>query len=177
MARVPGYDQNPFKMCYFQHLKASPLPPAPCQQATADWWTVEMGHFLYRKLSFWRPRDSILVSLVTFLVIQRSTGTPNRHLEVQLFIFIDFWVHYGSLLRPTLSTFCDFPMILGAKVGDSFQVHVFGDPGMEMMPECNGCMCLKHCKNSVFRMMSLLPLIHWFGFLRDGFRWHFGVFW
>ena len=45
------------------NLKASPLPPAPCQQATDDdWMTPEMGHFLYPKLSFWRPRDSILVS-------------------------------------------------------------------------------------------------------------------
>ena len=37
------------------NLKASPLPPAPCQPVTADWLTAEMGHFLYLKLSFWRP--------------------------------------------------------------------------------------------------------------------------
>jgi len=31
-----------------------------------------------------------------------------------------------------------------ANVGDGFQVHVFGDPGMEMMPECSGRMCYRH---------------------------------
>ena len=87
---------------------------------------------------------------MTFLVIQGSTGTPNRHLEVQLLIFIDFRVHFGSLLGSTLGTFCDFFMIVGAKVGDSFQVHAFGDPGMEMILECNGCMYYKHCENHVF---------------------------
>ena len=35
-------------------------------------------------------------------------------------------------------------------MGDSFQVHVFGDPGMEMMPECSGCMCLNHSKFFLF---------------------------
>ena len=37
--------------------------------------------------------------------------------------------------------FCDLSLIWGAKVGDSFQVHVFDDPGMELRPECGGCMC------------------------------------
>ena len=71
-------------------------------------------------------------------VLETSTGST------------DFRMHFGSLLGPTLDTFCDFSMILGAKVGDSFQVHVFGDPGMEMMPECCGCMCLNHSKNCRF---------------------------
>ena len=84
------------------------------------------------------------------MAIQGSTGTPSRHLEVHLLILIDFRVHYGSLLGPTLGIFCDFSMILGAKVGDSFQDHVFGDPGMEMMPECTGCICLNHNKNCGF---------------------------
>ena len=44
-------------------------------------------------------------------------------------------------------------------MGDSFQVHVFSDPGMEMMPECNGCMSQKHCKNNGFLMISLFLLI------------------
>jgi len=34
-------------------------------------------------------------------------------------------------------------------VGDGFQVHVFGDPGMEVMPECSVCMCYKHHKTHV----------------------------
>ena len=94
---------------------------------------------------------------MTILVIQGSTGTPNRHLEVQVSIFIDLEVYLGSPLGPT---FRDFSVIWGGKVGDSFQVHVFGDPGMEMMPECSGCMCLIHYRNFVFCEVSLLPLIH-----------------
>ena len=39
-------------------------------------------------------------------------------------------------------------------MGDSFQVHVFGDPGMEMMLECDGCMCINHRKNCHFLMVS-----------------------
>ena len=62
-------------------------------------------------------------------------------------------------------------------MGDSFQVHVFGDPGMEMMSQCNACMCYNHNKRHVFLMVSLFLLIHLFGFLREGFRSHFGVFW
>ena len=38
---------------------------------------------------------------------------------------------FGSLLGPTLRYVCDFSVIWDAKVGDSFQVHVFDDPGME----------------------------------------------
>ena len=83
-------------------------------------------------------------------MIQGSTGTPNRHIEVQVSIFIDFRVPLGSLLEPTLGTFSDFSMILGAKMGVSFQVYVFGDPGIEMMPECKGCMCLNHFKTCGF---------------------------
>ena len=33
---------------------------------------------------------------------------------------------------------------------DSFQVHVLGDPGMEMMAECNGCTCYNLSKNDGF---------------------------
>jgi len=40
-------------------------------------------------------------------------------------------------------------------MGDGFQVHVFGDPGMEMMPECSGCMCYIHSKNNGFGEISL----------------------
>jgi len=70
------------------------------------------------------------------LVIQGSTGTPSRHLEVQMSIFIDFRVILELSWHPLGAPFCDFSVILDAKIGDSFQVHVFGNPGMEMMPEC-----------------------------------------
>ena len=56
-------------------------------------------------------------------------------------IFIDFRLHFGSLLGLTLVTIVRFSLIWDVKVGDSFQVHFLGDPGMEMMPECRGWMC------------------------------------
>ena len=65
----------------------------------------------------------------------------------------------GVSWDPLWRRVCDFSMILDAKVGDGSQVHVFGVPGMEMMPECNGCMCYKHCKNNGFREISRFPLI------------------
>ena len=48
-------------------------------------------------------------------------------------IFIDFFMDFGSLPGPTLTCFCDVSVIWDAKVGDSFQVHVFDDPGDEML--------------------------------------------
>ena len=62
-------------------------------------------------------------------------------------------------------------------MGDSFQVHVFDDPGMEMMPECSGCMCYNHGINCGFREVSLFLLFHNFGVPGDGFRSHVCVFW
>ena len=106
-----------------------------------------------------------------------ATGTPNRHLEVPLSISTDFRIHSGSLLGPTLAPFCCFCVIAGTKMGDSFQVHVFGDPGMEMMPECIGCMCYKHNKTYGFSDISLFPLIEEFSVSREGFRCHFCDFW
>ena len=97
-----------------------------------------MGHFLYPKLLFWVPGGSILGTWDTILLIQGSKGSPNRHLEVQVCIFIDFRVILGASWEPLWAPFCDFSVIWGAKMGDSFQVHVFGDPGMEMMPDCGG---------------------------------------
>ena len=83
-------------------------------------------------------------------MIQGSRGTPNRHIGVQEFIFIDFRVHLGSLFGVILETFLRFVYDLGAKVGDSFQAHVFDDPEVEMMLESGGCMCYNHSKNSGF---------------------------
>ena len=56
-------------------------------------------------------------------------------------ISIDFWKDFGSLLGPTLRYFCDLSVIWDAKVGDSFQVHVFDDPEMEMLADRGGSMC------------------------------------
>ena len=44
----------------------------------------------------------------------------------------------------------DCSVIWGAKMGDCFQVRVFGDPEKEMMPDCRGCMCYNHGKTDVF---------------------------
>ena len=62
-------------------------------------------------------------------------------------------------------------------MGDRFQVHVLGDPGMEMMSESGGCMCYKHTKNNGFSDISLFPLIQEFSVSREGFRCHFADFW
>ena len=48
---------------------------------------------------------------------------------------------------------------------DSFQVHVFGDPGMEMMPECSGCMCYNIVKTMCFEWFCFfylfIDLVSW----------------
>jgi len=41
-------------------------------------------------------------------------------------------------------------MIFGAKVGDSFQLHVFDDQEVEMLLDSSGCMCHKHNKKQWF---------------------------
>ena len=74
-------------------------------------------------------------------VILVSRGTPNGHIEDQMSVFIDFRVHLWILLGPTLETFLRFSVILNAKMGHSLQVHVFSDPGMEMMLKSDGWMC------------------------------------
>ena len=43
-------------------------------------------------------------------------------------------IHFGHV-------FCNCSVILDAKMGDGFQIHVFDDSGMERLPECGGCMC------------------------------------
>ena len=83
---------------------------------------------------------------VIILVIEGSKGSPNRHLEVQVSIFSDFRFTWGAPWEWLGAPFCDFSVIWGAKLGDRFQVHVLGDPGMEMMSESGGCMCYKHNK-------------------------------
>ena len=79
--------------------------------------------------------------LDTILVILGPKGAPKRHTEAQMSISIDFKVDFGSILGPTLDQFCDFRWFGGGKMGDCFQGHVFGDPGMEIMPKFNGRMC------------------------------------
>ena len=84
----------------------------------------------------------------------------KQHLENNLFLarrerspnvlFYDFRVILGVSWDPLWAPFCDFPMILGARMGDWFQVHVFSDPWMEMMPDCRGCILYDHCKTDVF---------------------------
>ena len=61
-------------------------------------------------------------------------------------IFIDLGWILGVPWDPLWGHFRHFSVIWGGKVGDSFQVHVFDDPGLEMLPECGGCMCYNHSK-------------------------------
>ena len=83
-------------------------------------------------------------------MILGSSGTPNGHTVAQMSVFIDFRVDLESLLVSILDTILRFSVIWGSKMGDSFQVHVFGDQGMEMMLECNGCMCYNIVKTMCF---------------------------
>jgi len=104
--------------------------------------------------TFWVP-------WVNILVIKGSTRTPNRHLEVQVSICLSILVkllespgiHLGHMFVICFVT-------LSAQMGGSFQVHVFDDPGMEMMPACSVCMCYKHNKNNCVREILLFQLIH-----------------
>ena len=65
-------------------------------------------------------------------------------------VFIDFLLGLGSLPGPTLGTFFRFSVIWDDRKENSFQVHDFIGRGMEIMLECNGCMCHSQCKNHVF---------------------------
>ena len=92
-----------------------------------------------------------------------------------------FLSFFGCLLGvswdPLWRHVCDFSMVLDAKMGDGSQVHVFGDPGMEMMSESGGCMCYKHNKNNGVSDISLVSLIQEFSVSREGFRCYFADFW
>ena len=83
-------------------------------------------------------------------MIHGCRGTPNGHIGVQVFIFVDFRMPLGSLLGPHWRHFSDLLLIWSVKMGDGFQVHFFSDPGMEMMPECRGLMCLNQDKTNDF---------------------------
>ena len=136
-----------------------------------------MGVYLYLRLSFWRPSGCFLGAWGTILVIMGSRGTPNGHTEGQMSIFIDFRVHFGSLLGPTLGTIGWFSVILDVKVGDSFQIYFLCDPGMEMMPEFRGWMSLNHSKTNGFWRISLLSARQRFGVGEVVFRCHFDTRW
>ena len=73
-------------------------------------------------------------------------------------IFSDFRIILGVPWESLWRHVCDFSLIWGVKMGDGFQVHVFSDPGMEMMLESGGCMCYKHSKNNGFSDISFFPL-------------------
>ena len=60
-------------------------------------------------------------------------------------------------------------------MGDSFQVHVFGDPGMEMMPECNGCMCYKQKKQKLMFLNDFTFLTYSLIWWPEGRIWM--IFW
>ena len=72
-------------------------------------------------------------------------GCPGHHFGYPWFCGDTQWTHWGSDVGfhkflngfleppgPTLDTFFEFSVIRGGKMVDSFQVHVFCGPGMEM---------------------------------------------
>ena len=57
-------------------LKASPLPPAPYQQATAGSWSAEMGHFCMQNLYLGDLR-------LHFGILSDHFGDPGVHGDTQ----------------------------------------------------------------------------------------------
>ena len=85
-------------------LRLRPCRRPPWMQGAAGWLAIEMDVSLYQRLSFWTPSGCILGTWATIFVIMGSRGAPNGHTERQMSICIDFWIHFGSLLGPTLGT-------------------------------------------------------------------------
>ena len=94
-----------------------------------------------------------------------------------MWIFIDFRVILGVSWDALWAPFCDFSVIWAARMGDCFQVHVFGDPGMEMMPECSVCMCYIHSKNKGFERDFTFTTFSLNWCPGGGFRCLFSDFW
>ncbi len=82
--------------------------------------------------------------------IGEGKPSPNKEVLETSTRSTDFFLDLGSLLGPTLGTFSRFSVIWDDRKENSFQVHDFGGRGMEIILECNGCMCHNHCKNNVF---------------------------
>jgi len=83
------------------------------------------------------------------MVIQGSRETPNGYIGAQVSFLSILGCMLGVSWGPLWRHLCDFSLIRGAKVGAGFQVHVLGDPGMEMMPERSVHMCYTHRKTTV----------------------------
>jgi len=64
----------------------------------------------------------------------------------------------------------------GAKLGDSFQVHAFDGPGVEVLSESGGCVLLPSRKGRFWVVSHLFNLFTNVGILKDGFRCPFLVF-
>ena len=115
------------------YFKASPLPPAPLDAGSC--WLVGYlnGCFFIPKIVILETFRQYFRTWGIMFVIMGSRGAPNGHIEGQMSICIDFWIHFGSLLGLTLGTVGWFSVIWDVKVGGSFQVHLFGEQGMEMI--------------------------------------------
>ena len=95
---------SPYKYIYIYILRLRPCRRPPWMQGAAGWLATKMGVSLYQRLSFWIPSGCILGTWGTIFVIMGSRGAPNGHIEGQMSIFIDLWLHFGSLLGHTLGT-------------------------------------------------------------------------
>ena len=145
-------------------MKASPLLPAPYQQATAGWWPAEMGHFCMQNLyfgnleaPFWYT-DS--VTEWPFWWSRGLQGHPMATLKpgYQLLLILGYIL--GASCDPCWSIFCCFPVIWKVKLAASLQFHFCDDLVRETMLESSGCTSYDHSQNKCFCMVSLFPLIH-----------------
>ena len=84
-------------------LRLRPCRRPPWMQGAAGWLAAEMDVFIPKTVILEAFRF-ILGTWGIIFVIMGSRGAPNGHIEGQMSIFIDFRIHFGSLLGPTLCT-------------------------------------------------------------------------
>jgi len=84
--KAPKSTRSSTSTLHSNTLRLRPCRRTPCQQATVDWLTGEMGHFLYPKPSSWRAGGSILGTWDSIFgdpgiqgVTQQALGGPGVH--------------------------------------------------------------------------------------------------
>ena len=140
------YESTRVTLCYpygvRRNLRLRPCRrPSPVNSQLLTRCLLEWIAFYTHNRHLGGPEAPFRIPWVTILVIQGCTGTPNGHLEVQISILWVLCMIWEPSWDPLWRHFLDFSVIWGGKVADSFQTYVFDDPGLEMLPECSGCMC------------------------------------
>ena len=62
---------------YLSYLKASPLPPPPCQHAVVDWLTAEMDLFFHEKCNVGYLSLQFVNTWCAISAILESRGHPT----------------------------------------------------------------------------------------------------